>query len=414
MAIIRPFKAIRPNTKFAEQVASKPYDVLSTEEARTEAKDNDYSFLRIIKPEINFPEQSKFDQNVVFAKAKDVFDNFLKSGVFEQENQDCFYLYRLIMGDTEQSGLVCLSSVADYENDIIKKHEFTRPAKEQDRIQHVLQTGIQSGPVFLTYKANKKVSELTAPVKEQAPLYDFTADDGVKHSIWKIDNAEIVNKIREAFEAVPATYIADGHHRAAASAKAGIELRKENKNHNGDEPYNYFLSVLFPSSELKILDYNRVVQDLNGLSTEEFLSKLAEYFSVIKIGSSPYKPSKEKSFGLFIDRNWYKLSAKEGTYEANHPVHSLDPYILQENVFRKLLGIEDVRTDDRVDFVGGIRGLGELEKRVNTGEWKAAFALYPVSIEQLMQVADSGNVMPPKSTWFEPKLRSGLLINKIR
>lgn len=318
------------------------------------------------------------------------------------------------MGSTVQTGLVCLSSVKDYEDDVIKKHEFTRPVKEQDRIQHILQTGIQSGPVFLTYRDNQGVNELLKSIPDQKPFYDFTADDGVQHTIWKIDDSETVDKIRKSFEAVPSTYIADGHHRAAASAKAGIELRSENKNNTGEEPYNYFLSVLFPSSELKIIDYNRVVQDLNGMTTEEFIMKLEDDFQVIKIGSSPYKPSKEKSFGLFINRNWYKLTVNEGTYEAGHPVNSLDPYILQENVFRKLLNIQDVRTDDRVDFVGGIRGLGELEKRVNSGEWKAAFAVYPVSIQQLMDVADSGKVMPPKSTWFEPKLRSGLLVNKIK
>lgn len=414
MAVIRPFKAIRPSQKYAEKVASKPYDVLDSDEAREEVQDNEYSFLRIIKPEINFPAESKFEQKTVLSKAKELFDNFLETGVFEQENTACFYLYKLVMGTTVQTGLVCLSSVKDYEDDVIKKHEFTRPVKEQDRIQHILQTGIQSGPVFLTYRDNQGVNELLKSIPDQEPFYDFTADDGVQHTIWKIDDSETVDKIRKSFEAVPSTYIADGHHRAAASAKAGIELRSENKNNTGEEPYNYFLSVLFPSSELKIIDYNRVVQDLNGMTTEEFIMKLEDDFQVIKIGSSPYKPSKEKSFGLFINRNWYKLTVNEGTYEAGHPVNSLDPYILQENVFRKLLNIQDVRTDDRVDFVGGIRGLGELEKRVNSGEWKAAFAVYPVSIQQLMDVADSGKVMPPKSTWFEPKLRSGLLVNKIK
>lgn len=414
MAIIKPFKAVRPAKKYAEQVASKPYDVLDTEEAREEVKDNPNSFLHIIKPEINFPEQSQFEQDVVYAKAKEVFDDFVNKGIFEQEKEECFYLYRLIMGETEQTGLVCTSAVSDYENDIIKKHEFTRPVKEKDRIQHVLSTGIQSGPVFMTYVGQEAINKITDPIKETNALYDFTADDGVKHTIWKIEDKTTVEKIRSAFEAVPYTYIADGHHRAAASAKAGIQLREENKNHTGDEPYNYFLTVLFPSYELKIIDYNRVLQDLNGMSQEDFLLKLGNDFDVIKIGSSPYKPSKEKSFGMYLNRNWYKIVAKEGTYDATHPVNSLDPYILQENVFRKLLDIEDVRTDDRVDFVGGIRGLGELEKRVNTGSWKLAFAVYPVSIKQLMDVADSGNVMPPKSTWFEPKLRSGLLVNKIK
>lgn len=414
MASIVPFKAIRPADKYAEKVASKPYDVLDTEEARLEVKDNPYSFLHIIKPEINFPPASKFDQDTVYAKAKEVFDKFLKEGVFTEEDEDCFYLYKLVMGNNEQTGLVCLSAVADYENDVIKKHEFTRPAKEKDRINHILQTGIQSGPVFLTYKMQKEITALTDPFKETDPIYAFTADDGVQHKIWKINQKETVKEIKAAFENVPYTYIADGHHRAAASAKAGIELREQNKNHTGEEPYNYFLSVLFPSSELQILDYNRIVKDLNGMRPEDFISKLEKYFQVIKIGSSAYKPSKEKCFGLYLNRNWYKLSAKPDTYEEGHPVHALDPYILQENVFRNLLDIEDVRTDDRVDFVGGIRGLGELEKRVNSGEWKAAFAVYPISIEQLMNVADSGNVMPPKCTWFEPKLRSGLLINKIK
>lgn len=414
MAIIKPFKAIRPTLKYVEQVASRPYDVLSTEEAREEVQDNPHSFLHIIKPEINFPEQSKFDQNTIYTKAKEVFDGFVEKGIFEQDQNDCYYLYRLTMGDTVQTGLVCLSAVADYENDIIKKHEYTRPVKEQDRIQHVLQTGIQSGPVFLTYEGNEAINKITDAVKEGETLYNFVANDGIEHSIWKIEDKELLQKIGEEFNTIPYTYIADGHHRAAASAKAGMELRKQNDKHTGEENYNYFLSVLFPSFELKILDYNRVVLDLNGLSNDEFLTKLEQDFDIIKIGSSPYKPSKEKSFGMFVNRSWYKLSAKEESYDATHPVNSLDPYILQENVFRKLLDIEDVRTDDRVDFVGGIRGLGALEKKVNSGEWKIAFALFPVSIEQLMRVADSGNVMPPKSTWFEPKLRSGLLINKIK
>lgn len=409
MCEIRPFKALRPQAQFAKQVASKPYDVLNSKEAKIEAQGNPYSFLHITKSEITLPEQTDIHSQEVYDKAKQNLDAFTKRDVLFREDKSCYYLYRLIMDGRSQTGLVCVSSIDDYEQGIIKKHEFTRPEKELDRINHIKTTGAQTGNVFLAYK---NVDEIDALVDQYTtaknPVYDFTADDGVQHSIWIVNDTTVVDKITALFkEKVPCTYIADGHHRAASAAKVKA-LVEDKMTADG----NYFLTTIFPSNQLEIIDYNRVVKDLNGLSETEFISKLEAEFTVEQIGKTAVKPKQLHEFGLYLNGCWYRLTAKEGSY-TNDPIGILDVSILQNNVLDKILGITDPRTDNRVDFVGGIRGLSELEKRVNSGDMAAAFSLFPVSIQQLFDIADSGNVMPPKSTWFEPKLRDGLLTHLI-
>lgn len=409
MCEIRPFKALRPQAQFAKQVASKPYDVLNSKEAKIEAQGNPYSFLHITKSEITLPEQTDIHSQEVYDKAKQNLDAFTKRDVLFREDKSCYYLYRLIMDGRSQTGLVCISSIDDYEQGIIKKHEFTRPEKELDRINHIKTTGAQTGNVFLAYK---NVDEIDALVDQYTtaknPVYDFTADDGVQHSIWIVNDTTVVDKITALFkEKVPCTYIADGHHRAASAAKVKA-LVEDKMTADG----NYFLTTIFPSNQLEIIDYNRVVKDLNGLSETEFISKLEAEFTVEQIGKTAVKPKQLHEFGLYLNGCWYRLTAKEGSY-TNDPIGILDVSILQNNVLDKILGITDPRTDNRVDFVGGIRGLSELEKRVNSGDMAAAFSLFPVSIQQLFDIADSGNVMPPKSTWFEPKLRDGLLTHLI-
>lgn len=402
MAIIKPFKALRPKTELAKQVASRPYDVLNSEEARAEAKDDPYSFLHITKSEIDLAPQVDIHSSLVYEKAKQNLLRFIANGILFNEEKPCYYIYQLIMQGRKQTGLVCISSVADYFHDVIKKHEFTRPEKEKDRIDHMMAIGAQTGNVFLAYRDVKEINELIdAWKKDHAPVYDFLADDKIQHSVWIIDDDATINFISGSFkEKVPFTYIADGHHRAASAAKVSRQL-PENEN------AKYFLTTIFPASELAILDYNRVVKDLNGLTKEEFLKKLETSFIVQK-SSSAVSPERLHQFGLYVDHQWYSLESKESTY-TNDPIGVLDVTILSNNILDKILGIKDQRTDKRIDFVGGIRGLSELEKRVNSGEMKLAFSLYPVSIRQLFDIADSGNVMPPKSTWFEPKLRDGLL-----
>jgi uncharacterized protein (DUF1015 family) len=402
MAIIKPFKALRPKTELAKQVASRPYDVLNSEEARVEAKDDPDSFLHITKSEIDLPPQVYIHSSLVYEKAKQNLLRFIDNGILFNEEKPCYYIYQLIMNSRKQTGLVCLSSVDDYFNDVIKKHEFTRPEKEKDRIDHMMAIGAQTGNVFLAYRDVREINQLIDDwKKDHAPVYDFIAGDGIQHSIWLIDDDASINTISRSFkEKVPCTYIADGHHRAASAAKVSLQLR-ENEN------AKYFLTTIFPASELAILDYNRVIKDLNGLTKEEFLKKLETNFTVQK-SSSAVSPKHLHQFGLYLDRQWYTLESKEGTY-TNDPIGVLDVTILSDNILDKILGIQDQRTDKRIDFVGGIRGLNELETRVDRGEMKLAFSFYPVSIPQLFDIADSGNVMPPKSTWFEPKLRDGLL-----
>ncbi len=416
MAIIKPFKALRPQAQFARQVASPPYDVLTSAEAKIEAQGNPISFLHITKSEIDLPEDTNPHSTAVYEKAKENLTAFIKRDVVFRENKDCYYIYSLVMPDPQkpggkhrQSGLVCVSSIEDYENDTIKKHEFTRPDKEQDRIDHIKATGAQTGNVFLTYRNVAALDSLVNKwISEKSGIYDFTSNDGIQHTVWIVNDTATINDITELFAAsVPCTYIADGHHRAASAAKVKMELGK-----NATENAGFFLTTLFPSNQLLIMDYNRLVKTLNGHNSESFLQLLNENFLVEEIGSDAYKPTQLHEFGLYLNSRWYKLTAKEGSY-SDDPLGVLDITILQNNILSRLLNIHDQRTDENLDFVGGIKGLDELSKRVDSGEMALAFSLYPVSIEQLFDIADSGNIMPPKSTWFEPKLRDGLLTHLI-
>lgn len=414
MAIIQPFKALRPKPELALQVASKPYDVLNSKEAKQEAAGNHYSFLRITKPEIDLPDGIDVYSNAVYEKAKQNLSTFITNGTLFKEEKPCYYIYQLLMparpewggNEKNQTGLVCVSSVEDYFNDVIKKHEFTRPDKELDRINHMKTTKAQTGNVFMAYRDVMEINAIINGWKAtQKPVYDFLASDGIQHTIWVIDRDIVINSITQLFATkVPNTYIADGHHRAASAAKVSKELP-------GSEDAKYFLTTIFPASQLTILDYNRVVKDLDGYNSEDFISALQEDFRITQ-SFEPVKPSELHEFGMYLEEQWYILSARKDSYK-NDPIGVLDVTILSNNILDKLLDIEDQRTDKRIDFVGGIRGLSELEKRVNNGEMKVAFSLYPVSIEQLFAIADSGKVMPPKSTWFEPKLRDGLLTHLI-
>lgn len=412
MAIIKAFKAYRPAAGLAEKIASKPYDVLNSEEARAEKGDNLYSFYRINKPEVDLEASVDLYDEQVYLKAQENLNLFIKNNWLVQDGKDSMYVYRQIMNGKEQYGLVTCSSVDDYFNDVIKKHEFTRPDKENDRIKHMDYLSAHVGPVFCCYPAVSEIDSIIAAQTQKSPVVDFTAEDGISHTVWLIDDdSSLSNLVRLFSEKVPFTYIADGHHRAASSAKVGAKRKDANPNHNGTEEYNYFLSVLFPDNQLQIIDYNRVVKDLNGLSLDAFIHAASEKFDIEKVGIEICKPSKLHEFSFYADGNWYKMTAKAGTYNDNDPIGVLDVTVLSDNLLNPILGIKDQRTDKRIDFVGGIRGLGELKKRVDSGEMQIAFALYPVTIQQLIDIADSGNVMPPKSTWFEPKLRSGLIIH---
>ena len=406
MAIISPFRALRPNAEFAKQLASRPYDVLNTNEAKEEAEGNPYSFLHITKSEIDFPEGVDIHSKEIYEKAKENLNAFIQRNILFRENKACYYLYELIMNGRSQTGIVAGSSVDDYENDIIKKHEFTRPEKEEDRINHITITGAQTGNVFLAYRNVEEIDHLVNQWKtNHDPVYNFELEDGIKHSVWIVNKDEIIAEITRLFkEKIPVTYIADGHHRAASAAKVRAKLSQKSPE------ADYFLTTLFPESELQILDYNRVVTDLNGLNTDDFIEKIREKFTVTE--SDQFKPETPHEFGMYLEGQWYKLVSKPGTFTTD-PIGILDVTILSENIIKPLLGIADQRTDKRIDFVGGIRGIGELEKKVNSGEFTVAFSIYPVTMKQLFDIADSGQVMPPKSTWFEPKLRDGLLTHLI-
>lgn len=406
MAIIAPFRALRPQPSLASRVASRPYDVLNSTEAREEAKGNSASFLHVTKSEIDLPGITDIHTAAVYEKAKANLDGLVDTGVLFTDEKPCYYIYQLIMDGHSQTGLVCVSAVKDYFDDIIRKHEFTRPEKEQDRINHIRTTRAQTGNVFLAYRDVPTINTvITQWKKDHEPAYDFIADDGVQHTIWVVDDDRVISTITQTFsQKVPCTYIADGHHRAASAAKVSRLLPES-------PAAAYFLTTIFPASELAILDYNRVVRDLNGLDKEDFISALMDDF-FMTASTEPVKPSQPHEFGMYLDGKWYILSSRKDTYTED-PIGVLDVTILSNNVLDKLLDIKDQRTDKRIDFVGGIRGLAELEKRVNSGEMKVAFSLYPVSIGQLFDIADSGNVMPPKSTWFEPKLRDGLLTHLI-
>lgn len=408
MAHIAPFKALRPRTSSAVAVASRPYDVLNTEEARKEVAGNPESFLHVTRSEIDLPADVHVYSRLVYDKAKENLDNLIQQGVLLREDKPCYYIYRLVMGKRDQTGLVCVSSVADYNNDVIKKHEFTRPEKENDRINHIKVTRAQTGNVFLAYKNNEELDTLVSNWKKNhQPVYNFTAEDRIEHMIWIVDDEKVINEITNIFrDKIPHTYIADGHHRAASAAKVLAALGTE-----ATPEAQYFLTTLFPSNQLSIMDYNRVVKDLNGNSVEEFLSALHDDFDVA-LSAEPFAPSQLHEFGMYLKGQWYILTAKKGTW-TDDPIGVLDVSILSNNVLDKHLGIRDQRTDKRIDFVGGIRGIHELQTRVDSGDMAVAFSLFPVSIQQLFDIADSGNVMPPKSTWFEPKLRDGLLTHLI-
>ena len=408
MSTIVPFQALRPAPELASQVASKPYDVLNSHEAREETADNQYSFLHITKSEVDLPLNVDTHSQEVYDKAKENLQSFIGQGILIEENKPCYYIYQLVMDGRSQTGLVCGSSVDDYENGIIKKHELTRPDKENDRINHMKTIRAQTGNVFLAYKSVNAIDDLIESWKrDHSPLYNFTATDGIGHTVWVVDDEGTIQAIGGLFASeVPFTYIADGHHRAASAAKVRKALGAA-----ATKASNYFLTTLFPSDQLHILDYNRLVHDLNNHNVEEFVDSLQKEFFVGKVGQA-FSPGRLHEFGMYVDGSWYTLVAREGSFSTD-PIGILDVTILQKNILEKHLGIKDPRTDKRIDFVGGIRGLAELEKRVNSGEMKAAFSLYPVSIEQLFDIADSGEIMPPKSTWFEPKLRDGLLTHLI-
>ncbi len=414
MAIIKPFRGIRPPQDLVEQVVSRPYDVLNSAEARAEAGDNEKSLYHIIKPEIDFPEGTDEHDPRVYSKAAQNFERFQQEGWLVQDKKDCYYIYAQTMNGKTQYGLVVGAYVPDYMNGVIKKHELTRRDKEEDRMKHVRVNNANVEPVFFAYPNDALLDEIVRKYTAEKPVYDFVApDDGFGHKFWVIDDDKDIERITEEFKGMPALYIADGHHRSAAAALVGAEKANQNPAHRGDEEYNYFMAVCFPASQLTIIDYNRVVKDLNGLTEEEFLAALQKNFEVQKMGAEIYKPAGLHNFALYLGGNWYSLTARPGTYNDNDPIGVLDVTISSNLILDEILGIKDLRSDKRIDFVGGIRGLGELKRRVDSGEMKVALALYPVSMKQLMDIADTGNIMPPKTTWFEPKLRSGLVIHKL-
>lgn len=414
MARIKPFKGLRPPKDLVEKVTSRPYDVLSSEEARQEAKGNEMSLYHIIKPEIDFPEGTDEHDPRVYDKAAENFAKFQEKGWLVPDEKELYYIYAQTMNGKTQYGLVVAAWVEDYMQGRIKKHELTRRDKEEDRMKHVRVNNANVEPVFFAHEDNEELNKIIARYTKERPLYDFIApNDGFGHKFWIVDKDEDIKRITEIFAGFDTMYIADGHHRSAAAALVGAEKAKNNPNHKGDEEYNYFMAVCFPANQLTIIDYNRVVKDLNGLTEEQFLKKLEEHFVVENKGKNEYRPNKLHNFSLYLGGNWYSLTAKPGTYDDNDPIGQLDVTISSDLILRDILGITDLRSDKRIDFVGGIRGLGELKKRVDSGEMKVALALYPVTMKQLMNIADTGNIMPPKTTWFEPKLRSGLVIHKL-
>ena len=414
MAIIKPFKGIRPPQDLVEQVASRPYDVLNSAEARAEAEGNEKSLYHIIKPEIDFPVGTDEHDERVYRKAAENFRMFQEKGWLVQDDKENYYVYAQTMNGKTQYGLVVGAYVPDYMNGVIKKHELTRRDKEEDRMKHVRVNNANIEPVFFAYPDNAALDAVISRYTAGKPVYDFIAPgDGFGYTFWIIDKQEDIDAITQEFAQMPALYIADGHHRSAAAALVGAEKAKQNPNHRGDEEYNYFMAVCFPANQLTIIDYNRVVKDLNGMTPEEFLAAVGKNFIVEEKGEDIYKPSELHNFSLYLNGKWYSLTAKPGTYNDNDPIGVLDVTISSNLILDEVLGIKDLRSDKRIDFVGGIRGLGELKKRVDSGEMKVALALYPVSMKQLMDIADTGNIMPPKTTWFEPKLRSGLVIHKL-
>jgi len=414
MAVLKPFKGLRPPGELASKVASRPYDVLNSEEARVEASGNPYTLLHIIKPEIDFPSGTDEHDAAVYQKAAENLELWKKQDWLVKDTREVLYIYAQTMEGRTQYGIVGCASVDDYLNGVIKKHELTRSDKEEDRMKHVRITNANMEPVFFAYPAVKELDTIVENiVSSQSPVYDFVAEDGFGHHFWVVDNPQTIDEIVRLFALVPATYVADGHHRTAAAALVGKEKRSLNPNHTGDEEYNFFLAVHFPDNQLKIIDYNRTVKDLNGLTPTEMIEKIGEDFEVQRCGAQIYKPDLLHTFSMYLEGEWYQLVTREGRYNDNDPIGVLDVTILSNLILDKILGIKDLRTDKRVDFIGGIRGLGELKTRVDSGDMKVAFALYPVSMKQLIDIADSGNIMPPKTTWFEPKLRSGLVVHEL-
>ena len=411
MVKVKPFRGIRPPKAYAAEVASRPYDVLNSQEAQAEAGEK--SLLHIIKPEIDFDPIIDEHSQEAYDKAVENFRRWKERGWLVQDNRENYYVYAQTMDGRTQYGLVVAAHWEDYRDGHIKKHELTRPDKEEDRMIHVRNQNANIEPVFFSYPADAELDAIVQEVAKKAPEYDFTAADGFGHRFWVVDDPATIGRITARFEAMPAMYIADGHHRSAAAARVGEEKMHANPNHRGDEEYNYFLAVVFPDNQLRIIDYNRLVKDLNGLTPEQVLEKLNVDFTVEPKGASIYTPEKLHNFGMYLAGQWYSLTARPGTYDDSDPIGVLDVTILSNRVLDKILDIKDLRTDKRIDFVGGIRGLGELQKRVDSGEMAAAFALYPVSMKQLIDIADTGNIMPPKTTWFEPKLRSGLVIHSL-
>jgi len=411
---IKAFKGLRPVAIKARQLASRPYDVLNSEEAREEVKGNPCSFLYVVKPEISLNENIDRYSQQVYEAGKTNFQKLVDDGIVFQDEMECLYIYELIMHGRSQSGIVACASVDDYVNDRIKKHELTRPDRENDRKNHVRVSMLNAEPVFFAYRSRESLNKIVEEIKQAKPDYDFTAEDKVKHRFWIVQDDEQICTIKKEFSALPETYVADGHHRTAAAALVGNDLKNENPNHTGDEEYNYFLAVHFPDNQLKIIDYNRLVKDLNGKSNEQFLDAISSSFTLEKIGKEQYKPKKLHEMGMYLDGDWYSLKANTDTYDDNDPIAVLDVTILSGQILGPILNITDLRTDKHIEFVDGIRGLEELKRRVDSREMQVAFAMYPVSMQQLIDIADSGNMMPPKTTWFEPKLRSGLVVHSLK
>lgn len=410
MAVIRPFKGIRPIKELADKIAALPYDVMDSDEAREMVKDNPYSFLHVDKAEVDLSSDIDVYDDRVYEKAKENLDKMIENGYYVKDENPNFYIYRQVMKGRSQTGLVGCASIDDYTNNIIKKHELTREDKEMDRINHVYKCEAHTGPIFLTYRENKDISNIINEWVKKEPVYDFKSEDDISHTVWIIDDESTVNKISKLFKSVEYLYIADGHHRSASAVKVGHIKRAENENYTGEEEFNYFLSISYPDSELEVLDYNRTVKDLNGLSKEEFLNKVSEKFIVTK-SNEQVKPKEKHTFGMYLEKQWYLLEAKKGIFNPNDPVDRLDVSILQNNLLTPILGIDDPRKSKRIKFVGGIRGIKELERRADT-DMKVSFSMYATTTDDIMDIADSGNIMPPKSTWFEPKPRSGLFIHK--
>ncbi|NLO22034.1 MAG: DUF1015 domain-containing protein [Syntrophomonadaceae bacterium] len=415
MAIVKPFRAVRPAPQLVDKVAALPYDVMSSDEAREMVRGNPYSFLHVDKAEIDLDPSIDLYDTRVYEKARENLHGMIEEGVFIKENSDCLYLYQQKMGERKQIGVVACASIDDYLNNLIKKHELTRADKEQDRIKHVDYCDANTGPIFLTYRSKEEIDALVQDwVQKETPIYDFVSEDGIAHTIWVVHQPPVIQRLLELFAQVECLYIADGHHRSASAVQVGQMRRAANPGYSGDEEYNFFLSVIFPDNQLQIMDYNRVVKDLNGLSSQEFLQEVSQSFNIEPYqGSGPYKPEAQRTFGMYLDGQWYILKAKEGSFDDNDPVKRLDVSIMQYNLLGPILGITDPRTDKRIDFVGGIRGLQELARRVDEG-MKVAFSMYPTTIQDLMDIADADKIMPPKSTWFEPKLRSGIFIHQLR